>query len=718
MSCTKQIAVKIQLIILCIFAMNYSAQGAQKLPQLVIEAAQEKVGQYEKLEMLIRLDAQVENPFDPDQIDLTVLLTAPSGQRITLPAFYCQDYERRQFSQGRNARNWYYPISQGHWKARFAPTQTGRYSATARLKGPSGDIQSASVQFECVPSQRKGYVRVSRKDPRFLAFDNGTDFFAIGQNLAFIGEGQYVNLTKAEQIFGELHDNGANFLRIWTCCEDWAMAIEARKSAWDRSWGRNAPIVPMPGDAGQAGRKCVKIEGNDGTSINISPSHAVALRPSTRYVLTGRFMAQGATGMRVSLGSENWEFPFDGAAGSTWQEFRKEFASGENEFWLGRTVLSLAGAGTIWLESISLKETPDGPELLWEADVNRPARGVYNQLDCFILDELVEAAEPNGIYLMLCVLTRDLYMKDLADAKSPQYEQAIKDAKKFMRYAVARWGYSTSVAIWEYFNEIDPGLPTERFYAEVGEYLEQIDCYRHLRATSTWSPSARDCRLASLDIGQLHHYMRPESKEEFKDEVAVVLEKTKFLREHAPNKPALIGEFGLATPKWGLSEYMKQDEAGVHFHNCLWASAFAGTSGTAMFWWWDQLDRQNAYGHYRPLARFLSDVSFAGLHGLEARATNNERLRLLGYQSENCAYLWVSDREATWWNRVVDKKQPAPIEDATIEIQGLASGNYRLEWWDTSTGEAIRTEQLSASQGPLRITIPSFSGDIACKIRP
>jgi hypothetical protein len=753
----KQTTAKTQLIVMCVLAAaGFCGQGAQKPPQLMIEAAQEKVGKYEKLELLIRLDTHVDNPFDPDQIDLTVLLTAPSGQHITLPAFYTQDYERRQFSQGRSGRNWYYPVGPGVWKARFAPAETGRYSATALCRGhlardsragrprhEAGDVQSASVQFECVSSDKKGFLRVSRKDPRFLEFDNGTEFFAIGQNLAFIGEGQYINLTKAEQIFGELHDNGANFLRIWTCCQDWAMAIEARKSAWDRSWSRNAGIVPMPpaaptrvgrrgggGDAnGSTGRKCVKIEGNAGASITVSPSHAVALRPSTRYVLTGRFTAEGPTGLRVGVGGENWEFPFNGAAGKTWQEFREEFVAGENEFWLGRTALSLAGAGTIWLDNLSLKEAPDGPELLWEADVNRPVRGVYNQLDCFILDQLVEAAEPNGIYLMLCVLTRDLYMKDLADDKSPAYEQAIKDARKFMRYAVARWGYSTSVAVWEYFNEINPGLPTDRFYAEVGEYLGEIDCYRHLRATSTWSPSARDCRLPSLDIGQLHHYMRPETKEDFKDEVAVVLEKTRFLREHAPNKPALIGEFGLATPKWGLSENMKQDEAGVHFHNSLWASAFAGASGTAMFWWWDQLDRQNAYGHYRPLARFLAPrlhggelapaeagVSFAGLHELKATASD-QRLRLLGYQAENCAYLWVSDKDATWWNRVVDKKQPTSVESATIEIQGLAPGNYRLEWWDTSTGNIIQTEQISGSQGSLHITIPSFSGDIACKIQ-
>jgi hypothetical protein len=262
---------------------------------------------------------------------------------------------------------------------------------------------------------------------------------------------------------------------------------------------------------------------------------------------------------------------------------------------------------------------------------------------------------------------------------------------------------------------MDPGKPTDRFYAELGEYLEQIDIYRHLRTTSTWHPSARDCRHQRLDIGQLHHYMRPETKEEFKDEVVVVLDKTRFLREHAPNKPALIGEFGLATPKWGLSEYMKQDSGGVHFHNCLWASAFAGASGTAMFWWWDQLDRQDAYYHYQPLSTFLADVSFAGLQQLRAKVSPEE-IRLLGYQGNDRAYMWLFNPQATWWNLVVEKRQPVEIKDATIEIQGILPGNYRLEWWDTYKGVVIEKKPLSFGEGPLHIAVPPFSRDIACKI--
>ncbi|MHC4369794.1 MAG: apiosidase-like domain-containing protein, partial [Planctomycetota bacterium] len=462
-------------------------------------------------------------------------------------------------------------------------------------------------------------------------------------------------------------------------------------------------------------RRCVTIAGADGASLNVSPCHPVALKGGNEYVLTGRFKEQGGAALGVEMTHDSDVSAFEAHAEGAWMDFACRFVAGENVRWLGRLALRKTGPGTIWIDNLSLKEAGGGAELLWEADVNRPARGFYNQIDCFLLDELVEAAEENGIYLMLCLITRDLYMKSLSDAASDEYKQAVRDAKNLIRYAVARWGYSTSVAVWEYFNEIDPRLPTDRFYDEVGEYLEEIDPYRHLRTTSTWHPSAKDCRHGRLDIGQLHHYMRPETEEDYRDEVAVLIDKTRFLREHTPGKPVLIGEFGLANPKWGLSEDMKRDTEGVHFHNCLWASAFAGSSGTAMFWWWDQLDRQDMYHHYRPLSAFLADVSLAGLQPVDATASDS-RLRLVGYSGTDRAYLWLADSSAIWWNLVVDRQEAAKIKDAAVEIAGLDPGVYRVTWWHTLDGRAILSERISLAESPLRISVPAFARDIACKI--
>ena len=666
-----------------------------------------RVGKYERLELALTLEQTYDNPFDPCEVAIDLLVECPSGRSLVLPAFFGQDYERRDLHRDGKPVAWCYPVGSGTWKARFAPTETGTYTIRARLTDREGLSQSQAIRVECVPSASKGFLRTGRQDPKFLEFTEGDPFFAIGQNLAFIGESQYVNVPKAEAIFAELEHNGANFLRLWTCCQDWAIAIEAHKSAWTRSWNRQSPVVPLPDTEG----KCVQLKGPDGGSIEVSPSHRVALRPDTRYTLRGRFRTDGAGGLRIQVGRHDWQAS---ANAGTWQTFAEEFSTGPGEYWLGRTTIALSGEGTAWLTDLSLKESAGGAELLWEADVNRPVRGYYNPLDCFMLDQVVQAGERHGIYLMLCLLTRDLYMNALSEPNSAPYDQAIIDARKLMRYAVARWGYSTSVAAWEYFNEIDPGKPTDRFYQEVGDYLDEIDIYRHLRTTSTWHPSARDCHLAALDVAQLHHYLRPGGAD-FRDEVQAIIDRAAFLREHAPNKPALIGEFGLATDKWGLSEHMKQDREGVHFHNALWASAFAGPSGAAMFWWWEQLDLQDAYRHYRPLAAYLRDISFEGLRATGA-TTSDERLRVLGYQGTDRAYLWLSSRNAIWWNIVAAGQPPQEVTDAALRIEGLSPGEYTVQWWDTGRGICFQTHRIRHDQTRLSVTVPPVRSDIACKI--
>ncbi len=673
---------------------------------------QTSVGRYFKVDGIIKIDGEYANPYDPCEVAVDLLIDGPDGRSFVHPAFFCQDYERRDRRREGRRIAWYYPVGTGTWRVRFAPLETGTYTLRARVRDADGMRVSAPVALASQASSSKGFLRPHPEDPRFLGFSDGTPFFAIGQNLAFIGEGQYVTLPKAEMLFGKLSGQGVNFLRIWTCCDDWAIAIEAPKSAWRRSWSKGSPIVSCPGNET---RKCVKLAGADGTSIDVVPSHRVALRPNTDYVLAGRYRSDGPAGLRIQIGRQRWDVAEGESHSADWLSFRQRFTTGPDDYWLGAMSLSLLNSGTAWLDGLSLKEAGGSAELLWEADVNRPVRGTYNQLDCFMLDQLVDRAESSGIYLMLCLLTRNLYMDALSSVGSAEHRQAVTDAKNFMRYAVARWGYSPHVAAWEYFNEMDPGKPTDNFYEQMAAYLDRIDIYGHLRTTSTWHPSALDCKLAALDVAQLHHYLRP-SEDDYKDAVAAVVAKAAFLREHAPAKPALIGEFGLADDKWGLSDAMRHDRGGVHLHNSLWASTFAGVAGTTMSWWWDELDRQDVYHHYRCLSAYLADVSFVGLQAATAVSTHKS-LRILGYQGQACAYLWLFNRDATWWNIVIDGRTPASVEGATVEITGLADGPYTVTWWHTNDRRALTSMEASAAEGQLLLTVPAFERDIACKIR-
>lgn len=673
--------------------------------KLSLQPPTDSVSRFEVLELRLAGVGEQTDPFDPAKVEVAVNF-AHAGQTSSVPAFFAQDYERGRFG----GRDWFYPRGLPGWKVRFAPAQTGEFTAVAVVRDASGTRQSEPVRFNCVAATNHGFLRVSDNDPRWLEFSDGQSFFPIGQNLAFIGSQQYVTMSKAESIFGKLAANGANYLRIWTGCDDWALAVESRKSAWGRSWERQRLFVPMPGEPD---RRCVHMTN---AALAVNPSHEVALRPATQYLVTGRVRMSGGAALRLEV--QNTVSPnLAPAPAENWVAFRHEFTTGANEHWLSGMRFKLDGAGQAWIADLSLKGATGGPELLWEADVNRPVRGYYNPLDCFWLDELVRSAQQRGIYLQVCLLARDLYMSALKDPASPAYDRAIADAKKTFRYAVARWGAFTSVAAWEYWNEMDPGLPTDRFYTELGGYLEQADPYRHLRTTSTWGPSPKDCRHPKLDFADVHFYLRPADKNRLLDEVEGVLDRAKWLREQAPNKPAHQGESGLADDQWRITDEMKGTRELVDFHNMLWASALSGTTGTAMPWWWERLDERNHYPDYRPLSRFLADVPWnAG----EVRAFTGEAadgaVRVVGLRTKSQAWLWFFHRAAAWKHIVTEKRTPTAVTGATFDLVGFPAGDYQVQWWNPRTGEVISRASGRSEQGRLVLAALEFTHDLACKV--
>jgi hypothetical protein len=340
-----------------------------------------------------------------------------------------------------------------------------------------------------------------------------------------------------------------------------------------------------------------------------------------------------------------------------------------------------------------------------------------DQEDSFLLDRIVDAAAGQGIYIEMCFITRDLYMKRLKDPKSAEYTEYIAHAKRLARYCVARWGWSKNVAIWEYFNEMNPGLPTDRFYRELGEYIEKIDPNRHLRAVSDWSPNPRSWKHPKLDQADEHYYMRPANKELFKDAALAVAKRAAHMREHAPKKPALMAEFGLADDKFRKSDHMKQNREHVHLHNAMWAGLVTGLSGTPMHWWWEDIDKHDVYPIFKPFAAFVADLPIT-TGGLEpARPKVAGAARAWALVGRGRAYVWCQDPNATWHKLIVEKHEPREIRGASIELKGLGDGQYRAQWWDTRAGKVVKEQKISVT-GILNLSVPPFTRDIACKVVP
>ena len=75
---------------------------------LSVRSNSRQIGLYEKLELRIDLEATYTNPFDPEEIDLTVEFTAPSGDKWNICGFY-------------NPSAW-----TSLWMARFSPDRERR----------------------------------------------------------------------------------------------------------------------------------------------------------------------------------------------------------------------------------------------------------------------------------------------------------------------------------------------------------------------------------------------------------------------------------------------------------------------------------------------------------------------------------------------------------------------------------------------------------------
>jgi hypothetical protein len=675
-----------------------------------VAAAARTVKAYECLEFTLRTDVVPANPYDPEEIDLRLDLAGPDGSQVTVPAFWYQPFEYERAKHGGGTADVIYPSGEAGWKARFATGTPGRWTATARLISRQGEAISKPVTFTCTAAPGHGYVRVSPKDPRFLEFTDGTPFFAVGQNVAFIKD-----TAQQSAMIRRLGENGANFVRVWACCEDWAMAVEARKSGWARSWGWKPPTADTPGRQGyHRPSGGLQRDMKKGDALAFSATRPLAVRPGTAYVLTGQARAEPESGLVVAVAGGSSD-PI--RCGNRWTEFQHTFRTNAGRRFLGGLSFRAEDPCRLHLKDLSLREAGGGPELLWEADITRPPLGVYNQTDAFILDRIVETAETAGVYLQLVMCTRDHYMHLLKTDPSPEYQRAVAMGKRLARYFAARWGWSTHVAVWEYFNEMDPGRPTERFYSEVGAYFEAIDPWRHLRATSDWHSPSKAARHPALDTADMHYYMRTTTGDLYKDAVASVLKQARLFRQAAPKKPAVFSEFGMTGDNWQRSEAIDLDKEFLHLHNALWTSALSGLSSTVCHWYWDDIHKRNLYPLYKPVAAFVADIPFttAGLQPIDA-TTTAKGARLVGLQGKTAAYLWLSDPASTWWNVARMGRKPTEVRGAAVTVTGLAPGSYTVRWWDTRAGKVLRESTARAGGGGLTVQAPPFTGDVAVKI--
>jgi hypothetical protein len=245
------------------------------------------------------------------------------------------------------------------------------------------------------------------------------------------------------------------------------------------------------------------------------------------------------------------------------------------------------------------------------------------------MDELVNLTDSLGLYFML---TFDWHghLMEQGGWKNSAYNQrnggpartptefftlpaAREKYKNKLRYIVARWGYSTNIAAWEFFNEVDNAAFTQQdsvliphdaitlWHSEMSRYLKDIDPYQHLVTTSI---SHRDIlglnSVAYFDFHQKHIYKHTEK-------IPAIY--PNYIQTYG--KPYVVGEFGY---RWEDANPTYKDGFNYDYKRGLWYGLFSATPILPMTWWWELFDDQQMTPYFRGV-RTISDQMLAAGQG-------------------------------------------------------------------------------------------------------
>jgi hypothetical protein len=182
---------------------------------LTVTSSAKQVPVFRKLELSFKLNRHYENPFDPEVVDVQGHFTGPQGQKIDVPGFIYQDYERSRDAAGHEQL---IPVGATFWKVRFAPPVAGPWTYSVSVRDARGLTRSPEASFTATPpADPRGYVRVSAKDPRCFEFDNGQFYFPTGLNMRDGGDqaaaqpGTYA----FDEYFKLFAEKGLDFCRTW-----------------------------------------------------------------------------------------------------------------------------------------------------------------------------------------------------------------------------------------------------------------------------------------------------------------------------------------------------------------------------------------------------------------------------------------------------------------------------------------------------------------------
>lgn len=342
------------------------------------------------------------------------------------------------------------------------------------------------------------------------------------------------------------------------------------------------------------------------------------------------------------------------------------------------------------------------------------------------LDEIVTMADSLGLYMMLAFDSHntliegnqwEIHNYNVANggpARNPEaFFTSAESREKYknrLRYIVARWGYSTSIGAWEFFNEIDNAAFTRQdstiiphdaitsWHKEMAAYLKEIDPYDHIVTTSV---SHREIdglyALKELDLNQMHIYKRTGR---------IPSGIRRYVNEY--DKPFSWGEFGYEWD-WNKDFEVIGDEMDFDYKRGLWYGLFSPTPILPMSWWWEFFDARGMTSYFRNVREINDRMLKAGNGDFEEVAVTSAGCEAFAVKCGETYFVYLLNNSAV--GMVSKPKLDANLPSAyALEYFTPADGQYRPAERDpeiTDNGIVLPLMKLSPREEVVVILAPA-----------
>ncbi len=695
-----------------------------------ISPSETAINQYETFELDVSLDAPHENPYDPEQIDLSALITTPDKKTITLPAF---------FTGKRPA-----------WKIRYTPAMTGKYSYSLRLKTPSDTYTSPVHHFEVKAGPGNGFLRKSRNNAFYLAFDSGRPFFGIGHNTGWVVNN---NIAVYEKYFSDLRDHGCNLTRIWIN-NPWTLSIENRKIG-DYNLSDCDKLDSV-----------IRLAEEYGIYIILVLDSYGSLMEDTGAWNEGVWGKNPYNSVNGGPCEQPWDF-FTNPEARTWYRNRLRYIVSRWSHSPGILAFELwnevdtprdwAAEMLGYLKSINPHGQLVTTSLSYPWGNNFDESTIWSLKDLDLIEQHIWGDQARDIIGYLIATNRAVMEKN----NKPLFVGEFGMNTRLNDKLCDRSGHGTALhnSIWA--SALSGSFSGALNWWWAG-YVRGKNLYPHYRALRNFVADVNwdSKRVAFPETTPIMRKV-PESEEIICTDTTVQTKKTwgdTRYREFTINNNGDVSGGVINYYLQGLAQkglkinpifHLNYPESGkfiIHVDMVSQGACVIGFLDTARVMTaafptgpgsgpWKKSIHIRTHDIYQCYYNTTIEVAVPrGEHTLKLINTGKDwlgikKITLTGYKNNafvnaRLTGLIIGDEILFWiqnkdynWHRATRGMEPSQITGASFDVRNTENGRYEVEWWDTFNGDIILRESAHARDNMLRISIPAFSKDLACKIR-